>query len=123
MSTIVSRLDITQIFCDVDDFCNQWENLWLQVAQLPSTTGERRSTFRMHLSEVMTIVIAFHGSGYKTFKEFYTLHVLSSWRKAFPNLVSYTRFVELMPSLRDATRRCLILLCCFTYTYKGNYRD
>ena len=27
MSTIVSRLDIVQIFCDVDDFCNQWEKL------------------------------------------------------------------------------------------------
>ncbi|MCC5617648.1 hypothetical protein LC605_21655 [Nostoc sp. CHAB 5836] len=65
MSTIVSRLDIEQIFCDVDDFCNQWENLWQQVPQLPSTKGERRSYSRMHLSEVMTIVIAFHGSGYK----------------------------------------------------------
>ncbi|WP_242058223.1 MULTISPECIES: hypothetical protein [Nostoc] len=31
MSTIVSRLDITQIFCDVDDFCKQWENLWQQI--------------------------------------------------------------------------------------------
>ncbi len=27
----------------------------------------------MSLSEVMTIIIAFHGSGYKTFKEFLTL--------------------------------------------------
>ncbi len=85
MSTIVSRLDITQIFWDVDDFCNHWENLWQQIPQLPSTKGERRSRSKMHLSEVMTIVIAFHGSGYKTFKEFYTLHVLQSWREAFPN--------------------------------------
>ncbi|MEH2175132.1 MAG: IS982 family transposase [Nostoc sp.] len=67
----------------------------------------------------MTIAIAFHGSGYKTFKEFYTLHVLQSWRGAFPNLVSYTRFVELMPSLRDAARRCLMLLCCFLHTITG----
>ncbi len=112
MSTIVSRLDITQIFCDVDDFCQQWENLWRQVPQLPSTKGERRSSSRMHLSEVMTIVIAFHGSGYKTFKEFYTMHLLSGWHKAFPNLVSYTRFVELMPW-------CLMLLCCFLHTRTG----
>jgi hypothetical protein len=88
MSNIVSRLDITQIFCDVDDLCNQWERLWQQVPQLPSLKGERRSKSRMHISEVMTIAIAFHGSGYKTFKEFYTLHVLQSWRGAFPNLVS-----------------------------------
>ncbi|MFN6526368.1 hypothetical protein [Nostoc sp. ChiSLP03a] len=75
----------------MDDFCQQWENLWQQVPQLPSTTGECRSTSRMHLSEVMTIVIGFDGSGYKTFKEFYTMHVIPSWHKAFPNLVSYTR--------------------------------
>lgn len=48
------------------------------------------------ISEVMTIVIAFHGSGFRTFKEFYTLQVLPHWRNAFPELVSYNRFVELM---------------------------
>ena len=62
--------------------------------------------------EVMTIVIAFHGSGFRTFKEFYTLQVLPHWKKAFPNLVSYNRFVELMPW-------CLMLLCCFLNTCKG----
>jgi hypothetical protein len=45
----------------------------------------------------MTIVIAFHGSGYRTFKDFYQQTVLADWRDAFPNLVSYGRFVELMP--------------------------
>jgi hypothetical protein len=66
----------------------------------------------MSLSEVMTIVIAFHGSGYKTFKEFYTLQVQPHWNKAFPNLVSYNRFVELMPW-------SMMLLCCFLQTRKG----
>jgi|SRR5919202_3453945 hypothetical protein len=112
MSTIVSRLDVRQIFCDVDDFCKQWEHLWQQTPQLPAMPGERRSRSRMHLSEVMTIAIAFHGSGYKTFKEFYTLHVLPGWHRAFPRLVGYTRFVELMPW-------CLMLLCCFLHTRRG----
>ncbi len=65
-----------------------------------------------HACEVMTIVIAFHGSGFRTFKEFYTLQVLPHWKKAFPNLVSYNRFVELMPW-------SLMLLCCFLNTCKG----
>jgi Transposase DDE domain len=52
---------------------------------------------KLSISEVMTIVIAFHGSGFRTFKEFYTREVLSHWGCAFPHLVSYTRFVELMP--------------------------
>lgn len=76
MSPIVSRLDVTQIFCQVDDFCQSFERMWQQHPQLPSMPGERRSHSRMSLSEVMTIVIAFHGSGFRTFKEFYTLCVL-----------------------------------------------
>lgn len=112
MQPIVSRLDITAIFCDIDDFCEQFEQAWAQQPQLPSMSGEKRSRTRMRLSEVMTIVIAFHGSGARTFKDFYTLTVLPHWRRAFPNLVSYTRFVELMPW-------CLMLLCCFGMTRRG----
>ncbi|MEH2425745.1 MAG: hypothetical protein V7K48_34075 [Nostoc sp.] len=33
MESIVSRLDVTQIFCDVDDFCSSWERLWQEVPQ------------------------------------------------------------------------------------------
>lgn len=112
MQPIVSRLDVTAIFCDVDDFCQQFEQSWTQQAQLPSMPGEKRSHSRLKLSEVMTIVIAFHGSRMRTFKDFYTLVVLPHWRKAFPNLVSYNRFVELMPW-------CLMLLCCFLNSRKG----
>lgn len=112
MDTIVSHLDVTRIFCEVDDFCQQFERLWQQQPQLPSMLGEKRSRSRLHLSEVMTIVIAFHGSGFRTFKDFYTLCVLPHWRKAFPQLVSYNRFVELMPW-------SLMLLCCYLYTRLG----
>ena len=78
---MASRLDITQIFWDVDDFCLQWSRLWQTQKQLPSMPNEKRCPkgyrfayrSKMSLSEVMTIVIAFHGSGFRTFKEFYTL--------------------------------------------------
>ena len=43
----------------------------------------------------MTIIIAFHQSGYRTFKHFYEKHVCVYWRAEFPNLVSYSRFVQL----------------------------
>ncbi len=112
MEPIVSRLDVTAIFCDIDDFCQQFEQAWSNHPQLPSMPGEKRSGSRMRLSEVMTIVIAFHGSGARTFKDFYTLTVLPHWRKAYPTLVSYNHFVELMPW-------CLMLLCCFLNTRRG----
>jgi len=113
MNTIVSRLDIAQIFWELDDFCQQFEHYWQHQEQLPSLPGERRSQSRLSLSEVMTITMAFHGSGFRTFKQFYTLCVLSHWRQAFPNLVSYSRFIELMPW-------CMMLLCCFLHTRKGD---
>ena len=53
----------------------------------------------------MTIVVFFHGSGYKTFKEFYLNEVLKHGKRDFPKLVSYNRFVELIPW-------SLILLSC-----------
>jgi IS5 family transposase len=113
MDTLVSRLDIAHLFCELDDFYQHFEYGWQHQAQLPSMPGERRSQSRLSLSEVMTIAVAFPGSGFRTFKEFYTLCVLPHWRRAFPNLVSYSRFVELMPW-------CLMLLCCFLHTRQGD---
>ena len=88
MESIVSRLDVTAIFCDVDDFCQWFEQAWSQQPQLPSMSAEKRNCSQLGVSEVMTIVIAFHGSGMRTFKDFYTLTVLPYWRKAFPNLLA-----------------------------------
>lgn len=112
METIVSRLDITQLFCEVDDFCQRFEQQWQQQYKLPAMLGARRSRSRLQISEVMTIVIAFHHSGYRTVKEFYCLQVLPGWRRAFPNLVSYNRFVELMPWT-------LMTLCCYLHHRLG----
>lgn len=109
---IKSRLDITELFCQVDDFYQTFEAHWQQQLQLSGTEQPSFYRSRLGLSEVMTIVIAFHGSGFRTFKEFYPLQVQPHWRQAFPQLVSYTRFVELMPW-------SMMLLCCFLHTRRG----
>jgi hypothetical protein len=53
----------------------------------------------LHPSELMTIVIAFHQSHYRPFKAYDTEHVLQHWRGEFPRLVSYPRFVALLPTI------------------------
>ena len=63
----VSRLDVTQVFCEVDNFCRAFEQQCLHHLQLPSMPGERLSQSRLSRREVMTIVIAFQGSGYRTY--------------------------------------------------------
>jgi hypothetical protein len=45
---------------------------------------------------VMTIAVSFHQSGYRTFKHYYQRYVSVHLRWAFPRLVSYNRFIELM---------------------------
>jgi hypothetical protein len=60
----------------------------------------------------MTIIVLFHSSGYRNFKTFYTEHVMKHLAWAFPRLVSYNRFVELMPS-------ALVPLCGYLQTRKG----
>lgn len=47
----------------------------------------------------MTIIIHFHQSHYRDFKTYYTDHVCQHLRSEFPKLVSYERFVILMPSV------------------------
>ena len=53
----------------------------------------------------MTILIAFHQSHYRDFKAYYAQLVLKSWCSEFPTLVSYTRFVEYIPSVLDPVDR------------------
>ena len=88
---------IIALFCEIDDFFLTYEK-WIASECLPETLPiETRGRPRhLHPSEVMTILIAFHQSGYRTFKHFYFRHVCVYWRAAFPNLVSYFRS-ELKP--------------------------
>jgi hypothetical protein len=96
-------MDIVMLFCEIDDFCARIEP-WLHAHLLPARQRERES--RMHLSEVMTILVWFHMVGYRNFKQFYQHEVCENLREAFPRLVSYNRFVELQ---RDA----LLPLCIY----------
>ena len=94
---IKSRLDISQLFWEVDELCKKLEHYRSPHFQLESDKPAKPYRSRLSLSEVTTIVIAFQVSGSRTFNDFYTFQVQPYWHKAFPQLVSYNRFVELMP--------------------------
>ena len=87
---------LIELFCNVDDFCQEFESEWNK--RLLDSKKRNRSS-QMVLSEVMTIAIHFHQSGYRTFKKFYTVFVKGVMKHFFPNAVSYGRFVELMKGI------------------------
>jgi len=59
-------MDSVLLFCDVDDFCKAFEPQWRQ-GQLELGERRRRRGSRLATSEIMTIVIAFHASDFRTF--------------------------------------------------------
>ena len=88
-------MNIVSLFCEIHDFFMMYET-HLSTHCLPDTPPETRGRpRRLHPSEVMTILIAFHQSNYRTFKHFYLKHVCVYYRAEFPQLVSYSRFVQL----------------------------
>lgn len=91
-------MSILELFCSVDDFWLQFAPRW-QSSLLTSGQRKRIRATQMHPSEMMTILILFHQSHYRTFKAYYLDYVREHLRREFPHLVSYQRFVELMPTL------------------------
>ena len=96
---------LLELFCDVDDFCKAllavWRKQLLAVGEI-----QRHRERSLAVSEIMTILIHFHQSHYRNFKAYYTDYVLERLHGEFPGLVSYTRFVEFIPSV-------LIPLCVY----------
>lgn len=98
-------MSLLELFCHVDDFCQSFLPQY-QAQLLASGVRHRQRARSLSVSEIMTLLILFHQSHYRDFKAFYTQEVLGHLRAEFPGLVSYTRFVEWMPSV-------LLPLCAY----------
>lgn len=102
---------LVEIFCEIDDSCKYFEKEWANRL-ISSGQIKRVGKRTLSMSEVVAIVVYFHRSGYRDFKHYYKSYVVGHLRWAFPRLVSYSRFVELMQAV-------LIPLCSFLHTRKG----
>ena len=89
---------LLELFVSVDDFCQVFLPLWKRKL-MQDGSKKRNRPGQLSSSEIMTILIYFHQSHYRNFKAYYTEHVCKYLRSEFPNLVSYERFVILMPSV------------------------
>ena len=99
------------MFCDIDEFCQQFEPLWRQRL-LADGLAHRERRRALALSEVMTILVLFHTAGFRNLKQFYRAFVGHHLRAEFPGLVSYNRFVEF-------EREALLPLAAYLQTRRG----
>jgi Transposase DDE domain len=87
-------MSLLEMFYDVDTFCMSMAKP-LETKQIAQK--KRGPQAKLWMSEIITLMIHFHQSHYRDFKAYYTEYVCQQLRSEFPGLVSYTRFVELMP--------------------------
>src|SRR5512144_1798560 len=104
-------MSLDELFCDVDDFCRQFLPDWHRQ-QLQYGERKRLRSCRWVLSEIMTILIHFHQSHYRDFKAYYLWYVCRHLAGAFPQRLSYNRFVAVIPT-------ALVPLCVYLHTRKG----
>lgn len=102
---------LISLYCLVDEFCQQVIPQW-QNHLLTHQLIKRRRTTQLSVSEIMTLVIYFHQSQYRSFKHYYLKQVQTYLRPFFPRLVSYPRFIALIKSI-------LIPLTLFLQTLTG----
>ena len=102
---------IEEIFCEVDDFCKvffpEFEN-----GLIPAPGARRRRALSMSASEIMTILILFHLSHYRDFKNFYLDCINRQMGSYFPKRLSCNRFVEVQARVFSA-------LCCYMMVKTG----
>jgi len=89
----MDELDLTELYCIVDDFSKEFQQRVSDHVLIGNATKRSR---RMSMGEVLTIILAFQNSGFRSFKDFYIQCVCRYLYPYFPDLVSYSRFVRLM---------------------------
>jgi hypothetical protein len=76
-------MTILDLYCSVDAFW-QWFEPRCERELLASGQRHRRRATRLHPAEILTILILFQPSGYRTVKGFYTQQVQVHLRQEFP---------------------------------------
>lgn len=104
---------LTTIFCQLDDFCKDFEQQ-MEKYSLPdfTATTTRGPQCGLSSSEIMTILLMFHQVRFRDFKTYYEGFIIKYWREYFPAAPSYARFVTLM-------KRAFVPLTLFTQSHYG----
>lgn len=86
---------ISDIFCLVDEFCKDFDK---STSSFILGKPSKRPPV-MSKSEIISVCLLFHLSGFRCFKHFYICYLQKHMQSEFPKTVSYNRFVELSQSV------------------------
>lgn len=106
-------MNLLELYCHVDEFVKSFLPEWNKYL-LNENKKKRNRHSRLSPSEIITILIHFHQSQYRNFKSFYLFHVHQHLRSEFPDLLSYNRFIALIPTV-------FAPLCAYLQSQKADF--
>lgn len=117
MTAVLSTTKLLEIFIACDDFVKK-----LSQYQLEFNDQTEKKTEMMCESEMMSIVIFYHHSGFKCFKYYYECVIQGTLKSYFPRTYSYSRFVNLQQRL-NFPLFAFLSACRLAGTTQGNFVD
>jgi len=85
------------LFIEIDDLLQGYAKYQSEQDSTISSTKRATRVPSLNGSEVATIIVAYHLSGYRTFEYYYKEVILGTYSSYFPSKLSYNRFVQLLP--------------------------
>jgi Transposase DDE domain len=109
---------LVETFCEFDNFCKSVQPQWEATLVTDGETPDRKHAPEGGLcdSEIMTLLVLYHGARFKDFKTFYNGIVLGMLRPYFRRAPCYGRFIRL-------TKRVWALLAFFLASRMGRKTD
>lgn len=90
---------LIELFIAVDDLYKSYVNYQRGRGVLPRSNGKVRT--QLNGSEVCTILVAYHYSGYKCFEYYYRELILGRYADYFPEAPLYESFLSYIPKAAD----------------------
>ena len=93
----MSELDskFIEVYCKVEDACKEITSIIASNRLKEPNSKKRNRPCRMADSEIITILIMFHYGNFTCFKDYYKEHIGNHLKSHFPNLLSYSRFIQI----------------------------
>ena len=101
---------VIETFCIIDDLTQEFK-LFEEKLCLSNMGIKPTRVSGLANSEIITILVLYHQSGYKTFKDFYERFALKALQEYFPKIVSYSRFLTLMKRVFMGIMGIIHILC------------
>ena len=102
---------LVEVFCAVDDFCKACQPPW-EAHLIGGRHQPRGPKPGLADSEIITLLLVLHSSGFKYLKNFYNSPMGEVLRRYFPGMPCYERFITLQ-------RRAFVPLMCFMFSCMG----